>query len=108
MCMCVCCQQVFTTVHAGQLEVCFLVFQGEAPLASSNQLLGQFQLGPLPPAPAGSLRIQVLRGCTWAWLHMGPGSRALGKRQGVALSLLFLSYHSLNAAGHAPAAMCSP
>lgn len=51
--------QVFTTVHDGQRTVCFLIFQGEAPLASSNQLLGQFTLGPLPPAPAGSLKIRV-------------------------------------------------
>ncbi|GAB4820327.1 hypothetical protein N2152v2_007373 [Parachlorella kessleri] len=50
---------VFTTVHDGQDEVCFLVYQGDAAIASQNQLVGQFQLGPLPRAPAGSLKIQV-------------------------------------------------
>jgi molecular chaperone DnaK (HSP70) len=39
--------------------MCFLVYQGDAALASSNQLIGQFQLGPLPRADAGALKIKV-------------------------------------------------
>lgn len=58
-------EQVFTTVYDGQQELCFLVLQGDKLLASANQLLGQFQLGPLPPSPAGTLKIELEMWCVW-------------------------------------------
>lgn len=51
--------QVFTTVHPGQREVCLMLCQGEATVASRNKLLGQFHLVGLPEAPVGTPQIEV-------------------------------------------------
>ncbi|KAG2447656.1 hypothetical protein HYH02_007572 [Chlamydomonas schloesseri] len=52
-------RQVFTTVHDNQGEICVLVLRGDAPVASRNAVIGQFDLNGLPPGPRGSARIEV-------------------------------------------------
>ncbi|KAK9814132.1 hypothetical protein WJX72_001080 [[Myrmecia] bisecta] len=52
-------KQIFTTVHPNQAEMCMLIYQGDNPQASRNQLLGQFQLTGLPPGHVGAAQIEV-------------------------------------------------
>ncbi|KAI9176130.1 Hsp70 ATPase ssc1 [Blastocladiella emersonii ATCC 22665] len=51
--------QVFSTAADGQTQVEIRVFQGERELVRDNKLLGNFQLGGLPPAPKGVPQIEV-------------------------------------------------
>ena len=50
---------MFTTVEDQQKVVRVRVLQGNNMSASGNQLLGVFDLGGLPPAPAGVPQIEV-------------------------------------------------
>ncbi len=51
--------QVFSTADDNQPSVMIQVYQGEREMASSNQLLGNFDLTGLPPAPRGIPQIEV-------------------------------------------------
>jgi len=51
--------QVFSTAEDNQPSVMIQVYQGEREMASSNQLLGNFDLTGLPPAPRGIPQIEV-------------------------------------------------
>jgi molecular chaperone DnaK len=51
--------KVFTTAAANQTSVQIRVFQGEREIASENELLGEFMLTGIPPAPAGTPQIEV-------------------------------------------------
>jgi molecular chaperone DnaK len=51
--------QVFSTADDNQPSVMIQVYQGEREMASSNQLLGNFELTGLPPAPRGIPQIEV-------------------------------------------------
>ena len=51
--------KIFTTAAANQTSVQVRVFQGEREMAESNELLGEFQLAGIPPAPAGTPQIEV-------------------------------------------------
>merc|ERR1719150_2268496 len=51
--------QVFSTAADGQSQVQIKVHQGEREMAADNQLLGQFQLIGIPPAPRGVPQIEV-------------------------------------------------
>jgi molecular chaperone DnaK len=51
--------KVFHTAHDNQTEVRIQVFQGESKMASDNELLGDFVLDGLRPAPRGEVRIRV-------------------------------------------------
>ncbi|MEJ7628931.1 MAG: molecular chaperone DnaK [Nocardioidaceae bacterium] len=51
--------QVFSTADDNQPSVMIQVYQGEREMASSNQLLGNFDLTGLPPAPRGVPQIEV-------------------------------------------------
>ncbi|GLC33976.1 hypothetical protein PLESTB_000824500 [Pleodorina starrii] len=52
-------KQIFTTVHDNQTEICVLVLRGDAQVASRNNVIGQFDLKGIPPAPRGTARIEV-------------------------------------------------
>ncbi|GFR51504.1 hypothetical protein Agub_g13919 [Astrephomene gubernaculifera] len=52
-------KQVFTTVHDNQTEICVLVLRGDAPVASRNSVIGQFDLTGLPPGPRGAARVEI-------------------------------------------------
>lgn len=51
--------KTFTTAQDNQTQVTVHVVQGEREMASDNKSLGQFNLGGLPPAPAGQPQIDV-------------------------------------------------
>ncbi|MXR52417.1 molecular chaperone DnaK [Halovenus sp. WSH3] len=51
--------KVFTTAQANQTSVQIRVFQGEREIAEENELLGEFMLSGIPPAPAGVPQIEV-------------------------------------------------
>jgi len=51
--------KVFTTAAANQTQVQIRVFQGEREIAEENELLGEFALRGIPPAPAGTPQIEV-------------------------------------------------
>jgi len=51
--------KIFTTAAANQTSVQVRVFQGEREIAEENELLGEFQLTGIPPAPAGTPQIEV-------------------------------------------------
>ena len=51
--------KIFTTAAANQTSVQVRVFQGEREIAEENELLGEFMLSGIPPAPAGTPQIEV-------------------------------------------------
>ncbi|KAI9297612.1 heat shock protein Hsp70-9 [Neoconidiobolus thromboides FSU 785] len=51
--------QTFSTAADGQTAVEIKVFQGERELVRDNKLLGNFQLGGIPPAPKGVPQVEV-------------------------------------------------
>lgn len=51
--------QTFTTAHDNQDTVCILVLEGASTRASSNRVLGQFDLTGVPPGPRGEAKIEV-------------------------------------------------
>lgn len=51
--------KIFTTAADNQTNVQVRVFQGEREMANDNELLGEFQLAGIPPAPAGTPQIEV-------------------------------------------------
>ena len=51
--------KIFTTAAGNQTSVNVRVFQGEREIAAENELLGEFQLTGIPPAPAGTPQIEV-------------------------------------------------
>ncbi|MEF8782739.1 MAG: molecular chaperone DnaK [Haloarculaceae archaeon] len=51
--------KIFTTAQGNQTQVQIRVFQGEREIAEENELLGEFMLTGIPPAPAGTPQIEV-------------------------------------------------
>ncbi|PSQ28141.1 molecular chaperone DnaK [Halobacteriales archaeon QS_9_67_15] len=51
--------KIFTTAADNQTQVQIRVFQGEREIANENELLGEFALTGIPPAPAGTPQIEV-------------------------------------------------
>src|SRR6056297_746710 len=51
--------KIFTTAADNQTSVNVRVFQGEREIAVKNELLGEFHLTGIPPAPAGTPQIEV-------------------------------------------------
>lgn len=52
-------QKTYSTAADGQTQVEIKIYQGEREMAAENKLLGNFQLGGIPPAPRGVPQIEV-------------------------------------------------
>jgi len=51
--------KVFSTYKDNQSSVSIRIFEGERPLTRDNNLIGQFELSGIPPAPQGVPQIEV-------------------------------------------------
>eukprot|EP00331_Platyophrya_macrostoma_P032339 CAMPEP_0176448906 /NCGR_PEP_ID=MMETSP0127-20121128/26115_1 /TAXON_ID=938130 /ORGANISM="Platyophrya macrostoma, Strain WH" /LENGTH=615 /DNA_ID=CAMNT_0017836051 /DNA_START=176 /DNA_END=2023 /DNA_ORIENTATION=- len=72
--------QVFSTAADNQSTVSIRVFQGEREMAADNKLLGQFDLGGIPPAPRGIPQIEVTFDIDANGIvHVGAKDKATGK-----------------------------
>ncbi len=72
--------EVFSTASDNQSEVTINVLQGEREFAKDNRLLGNFNLGGIPPAPRGVPQIEVTFNIDVnGILHVSAKDRATGK-----------------------------
>ncbi|KAJ1518362.1 hypothetical protein HMI55_006246 [Coelomomyces lativittatus] len=53
-------KRVFTTTHDGQTTVEFPIYEGERMMTKDNNLLGEFTLSGLPPAPRGEPELETI------------------------------------------------
>merc|ERR1711871_1274099 len=78
--------QVFSTAADNQTKVGIKVLQGEREMADDNQLLGQFDLVGIPPAPRGVPQIEVTFDIDANGIvNVGARDKATGKEQAVTI-----------------------
>merc|ERR1719487_1722045 len=78
--------QVFSTAQDNQSQVGIKVFQGEREMAADNQLLGQFDLMGIPPAPRGVPQIEVSFDIDANGIvNVGAMDKSTGKKQSVTI-----------------------
>merc|ERR1712194_927360 len=76
--------QTFSTAADNQTQVGIKVFQGEREMAADNELLGQFDLVGLPPAPRGVPQIEVSFDIDAnGVVNVGAVDKSTGKKQSV-------------------------
>merc|ERR1719223_1929459 len=76
--------QVFSTAADNQTQVGIKVLQGEREMAADNQMLGQFDLVGIPPAPRGVPQIEVTFDIDANGIcNVGAKDKATGKEQQV-------------------------
>jgi molecular chaperone DnaK len=78
--------QVFSTAADNQTQVGIKVFQGEREMAADNQMLGQFDLVGIPPAPRGVPQIEVTFDIdTNGIVNVGATDKGTGKQQSITI-----------------------
>lgn len=78
--------QVFSTAADNQTQVGIKVFQGEREMAADNQMLGQFDLVGLPPAPRGVPQIEVTFDIDAnGVVNVSAVDKSTGKKQSIAI-----------------------
>merc|ERR1712134_253858 len=78
--------QVFSTAADNQSQVGIKVFQGEREMAADNQLLGQFDLVGIPPAPRGVPQIEVTFDIDANGIvNVGAADKGTGKQQNITI-----------------------
>ncbi|HET7328417.1 MAG TPA: molecular chaperone DnaK [Nocardioidaceae bacterium] len=79
--------EVFTTADDNQPSVMIQVYQGEREMASANQLLGNFELTGLPPAPRNVPQIEVTFDIDANGIvHVSAKDRGTGKEQSMTIT----------------------
>ncbi|CAM40390.1 putative heat shock 70-related protein 1,mitochondrial precursor [Leishmania braziliensis MHOM/BR/75/M2904] len=77
----------FTTVEDGQTAIKFEVFQGEREMASDNQMMGQFDLVGIPPAPRGVPQVEVTFDIDANGIcHVTAKDKATCRKQGIVVA----------------------
>merc|ERR1712107_877587 len=78
--------QVFSTAADNQTQVGIKVFQGELEMAADNQMLGQFDLVGIPPAPRGVPQIEVTFDIDANGIvNVGAVDKGTGKQQSITI-----------------------
>merc|ERR1711957_421342 len=78
--------QVFSTAADNQTQVGMKVFQGEREMAADNQMLGQFDLVGIPPAPRGVPQIEVTFDIDAnGMVNVGAVDKGTGKQQSITI-----------------------
>merc|ERR1712100_417339 len=78
--------QVFSTAADNQTQVGIKVFQGEREMAADNQMLGQFDLVGIPPAPRGVPQIEVTFDIDANGIvNVGAVDKGTGKQQSITI-----------------------
>ena len=78
--------QVFSTAADNQTQVGIKVFQGEREMASDNNMLGQFDLQGIPPAPRGIPQVEVTFDIDANGIvHVSARDKASGKEQSITI-----------------------
>jgi len=78
--------QVFSTAADNQTQVGIKVFQGEREMAADNQMLGQFDLVGIPPAPRGVPQIEVTFDIDANGIvNVGAADKGTGKTQNITI-----------------------
>jgi molecular chaperone DnaK len=78
--------QVYSTAADNQTQVGIKVFQGEREMAADNQMLGQFDLVGVPPAPRGVPQIEVTFDIDANGIcHVLAKDKATGKEQAITI-----------------------
>jgi molecular chaperone DnaK len=79
--------EVFTTAEDNQPSVMIQVYQGEREMAAANQLLGNFELTGLPPAPRGIPQIEVTFDIDANGIvHVSAKDRGTGREQSMTIT----------------------
>jgi molecular chaperone DnaK len=79
--------EVFTTAEDNQPSVMIQVYQGEREMAGANQLLGNFELTGLPPAPRNVPQIEVTFDIDANGIvHVSAKDRGTGKEQSMTIT----------------------
>ncbi|KAL4437300.1 hypothetical protein ABPG75_004439 [Micractinium tetrahymenae] len=78
--------QVFSTAADSQTQVGIKVFQGEREMAADNNMLGQFDLVGIPPAPRGVPQIEVTFDIDANGIvHVSAKDKSTGKQQSITI-----------------------
>lgn len=78
--------QVFSTAADNQTQVGIKVFQGEREMAADNNMLGQFDLVGIPPAPRGMPQIEVTFDIDANGIvHVSAKDKSTGKEQSITI-----------------------
>jgi len=79
--------EIFSTADDNQPSVMIQVYQGEREMAASNQLLGNFDLTGLPPAPRGVPQIEVTFDIDANGIvHVSAKDRGTGREQSMTIT----------------------
>merc|ERR1712100_132804 len=78
--------QTYSTAADNQTQVGIKVFQGEREMAADNQMLGQFDLVGIPPAPRGVPQIEVTFDIDANGIvNVGAVDKGTGKQQSITI-----------------------